>query len=404
MVTAELPGAHFTLRSKTLGSLDIGSPVYYRRIKAGQVVSQHLDTDGQSLTLKVFVNAPYHELVHKNTRFWNASGLDVKLDASGIRVNTESFVTLMIGGIAFDTPPNLADGGPVQEGEVFNLYTSREDILEKTYVLKRKYLLYFEGSVRGLNAGAPVEFRGIQIGQVLDVTLKFDLEKDEVRIPVMIEIESERFAADGTAPEGDERRRMMDVLVKRGLRAQLKSGNLLTGQLLVDLDFHPEASPAQVKWDGEVGVFPTIPAPLEELTTSLVQLLNKLERLPIEQIGNDLRDTAHGANRLVNSAELREAVAALNKTAQEAQQMTARLNTTFTPQANEAVKQLNSTLDQAQQTLAEIGDSVSQDSALYVELKRTLTELADAARSIRVMADYLERNPDALIYGKGKAK
>ena len=314
MVTAELPGAHFTLQSETLGSLDIGSPVYYRHIKVGQVVSQHLDTDGQALTLKVFVNAPYHELVHQNTRFWNACGLDVKLDASGIRVNTESLVTLMVGGIAFDTPQNLDTGGPVQEGEVFKLYASREDILEKSYAVKQRYLLHFDGSVRGLKVGAPVEFRGLHIGQVLDVKLQFRVNQKDFRIPVLIEIEPGRVSATETMPSGGERHQLINLMVENGLRAQLKTGSLLTGQLLVDFDLHPDAPPAKIDWEAEIPEFPTIPAPLEEITASLAQLLNKFERLPIEQIGNDLRDTAHGANQLVNSAELREAIAALNAT------------------------------------------------------------------------------------------
>jgi paraquat-inducible protein B len=401
VVTADLPGGHFILKSKTLGSLDIGSPVYFRRIRVGQVVSYALDPDTGTVTLKVFINDPYHKMVYRNTRFWNAGGLDVAIDASGIRVNTESFVTLMIGGISFDLMPNEAPGGAPQQDQEFKLYKSRENILEKTYVLKREFKLFFDGSVRGLKEGAPVEFRGIQIGQVLDIDLKYDADQKRVLIPVLIEVESDRFSTTEAAPEGEERKKLLNLMVKRGMRAQLKSGNLLTGQLLVDLDFHEQAPPATIDWEGDVPVIPTIPAPLEEMTTSLVQLMNKLERLPIEQIGNHLRDTTQGASRLVNSSELREAISALNNTAQQAEQMTTKLNAKLEPETEKAIKQLHSTLKQAQRTLEDVSGAVSQDSALYGELKRTLTELADAARSIRVMADYLERHPDALIKGKG---
>ena len=398
VVTADLPGAHFDLRSRTLGSLDIGSPVYFRKIKVGQIVSYVLDPESQTVRLEVFVNAPYHKMVYQNTRFWNAGGLDVAVDASGLRINTESFVTLMIGGISFDLPPNEKPIGPPQEGQVFELLKSREDILQKTYVVKRQYLLYFDGSVRGLTEDAPVEFRGIRIGQVLKVSLQVDLENDNILIPVLIEIDSDRFGSNVAVQDEKERRRGMDSMVERGLRAQLKSGSLLTGQLLVDIDMHPEAPPAHIDWDGDIPVFPTIPAALEEVTTSLVQLMNKLEKLPIEQIGNNLRDTT---SRIVNSAELREALTALNNTAQQAEQMTTQLNKTLTPEVETAVNQLNKTLIQAQRTLEDISGTVNPDSALYGELKRTLSELADAARSIRVMADYLERHPDALIKGKG---
>jgi paraquat-inducible protein B len=328
----------------------------------------------------------------------------VEADASGIRVNTQSLVTLMMGGVAFDTPANLEPGDPAKDGDVFKLYATRADIFEKTYSHKVRYLLHFDGSVRGLSIGAPVEFRGIRIGEVVDVNLVFSTEKRDFRIPVLIETEPERLLADGVVPADAERRDFMDDMVEHGLRAQLKTGNLITGQLFVDLDMHPDAPPDAINWAGRYPEIPTVPATMQEITTSLAELLNKFERLPIEQIGKDLRETTRGASRIVNSAELKETLAALNNTAQQAEQMAGQLNKTLTPQAETAVKQLNNTLIQARRTLEDISGAVSTDSALYGERKRTLTELADAARSIRVMADYLERHPDALIKGKGTGR
>ena len=177
MVTTELPGSHYMLRAASLGSLHIGDPVYFRRIEVGQVVSYKLDEDGQAVTIEVFIHDPHHQLVRKNTRFWNASGLDVAIDAEGIRVDTESFATLMIGGIAFDTPVDQEAGEPADGNDVFKLYKNRESISEKTYTRKNRWLLYFDGGARGLNSGAPVELQGIKIGQVLDVNLEFNVEK-----------------------------------------------------------------------------------------------------------------------------------------------------------------------------------------------------------------------------------
>jgi paraquat-inducible protein B len=166
VVTTDLPGSHFVLRASSLGSLNIGAPIYFRRIEVGQVVSYKLDEDGQAVTVKVFVHDPHHQLVRKNTRFWSASGLDVAIGADGIRVDTESFVTLMIGGIAFDTPPNQEPGEPAEENDVFDLYKNRESMSEKIYVKKNRWLLHFDGGVRGLKEGAPVELQGIQVRQV----------------------------------------------------------------------------------------------------------------------------------------------------------------------------------------------------------------------------------------------
>jgi len=425
LVTTGLPGRRFNLEASRLGSLDIGAPVYYRQIKVGQVVGYELNEDGKAVAVKIFINAPIDKLVYKNTRFWNASGLDIAVDASGIRVNTESLVTILVGGIAFDTPANLEPGGPAEEGDVFKLYGSRERIFDKTYTEKTRWLLNFSGSVRGLTVGSPVEFRGIPIGQVMDINMEYDAKDRTFRIPVLIEIDQERVKVTGEM-DLSSRKKLNDYLVEEGLRAQLKTGSLITGQLFVELDFHPEAPPAKINWEGRYPQMPTVPAPMEEITTSLTQLLKKFEKLPIEQIGSDLRDTVQGAKQLVASAELQEAVAALNQTLKQAQQFTAALNQVIAPDLKSAVSNLNetlkrtrllaqnfdasvvpelgATLQQAQSTLKSINGSVSKDSPLYYELLRVFKELTEAARSFRVMADYLERNPDALIYGKGKKR
>ncbi len=425
VVTTDLPGRHFRLHASRLGSIDIGAPVYYRQIKVGQVVSYKLEEDGQAVTIRIFVNDPIDKLVFKNTRFWNASGLDFAVDANGIRVNTESIVTILIGGIAFDTPANLEPGGPAEDGDNFKLYETRERIFDKTYTKKTRWLLYFEGSVRGLTVGSPVEFRGIPIGQVLDINITYDAEKQAFLIPVLVEIEGERIKVVGQMDETEEKERD-EYLVQQGLRAQLKTGSLITGQLFVEMDFHPNAEPAQINWEGRYPQFPTVPTSMEEITTSLTHLLKKLEKLPIEQIGDDLRDTVEGAKRLVNSTELQEALATLDQTLTQAQGFVTSLNEVVTPELKSAVANLNTTLDhtrkltrnldrtvvpeltatlkRAQSALNAIKGSISKDSALYYELMQVLKELTGAARSIRVMADYLERHPDALIYGKGRRR
>jgi len=426
IVTANLPGAHFALRAVSLGSLDIGSPVYYRQIKVGQVVVYHLEEDGKAVIIEIFVGAPHHQSVNKNTRFWNASGLDVTLDVNGIRVSTESLVTLILGGIAFDTPTNLEPGGPAETGDVFLLYDSREKISEKTYANKFNWLLYFDGSVRGLSAGAPVEFKGIQVGKVLDVSLELSPDRRTCRIPVLIETEPERFWPAHTPFEEAKQKTFMINLVKKGLRAKLKTGNLLTGQLLVDLDLYPNADKEQIDFSGKYPKLPTLPGPTEEIMASLTRLLTKLDAFPIEAIGQDLRDTARGINRLVNASELREAVITLNETLSQAQELMTRINTGTVPEFNAGVEQFNAafsrlntlvqklndevtptisaTLQQAQGTLSDIDSFVHTDASLFQGLKRALSEIEGAARAIRVTADYISRHPDALIYGKGTEK
>jgi len=375
VITTGLPGSHFKLKAQKLGSLNVGSPIYYRQIKVGQVVAYKMVEDGAAVDFKIFIHAPYHEYVRKNTRFWNASGLDISVDAGGIQVKTESFVTMMIGGIAFETPTDSGPSPAAKEGDVFQLYESRERIREKVHVVKNKWLLHFDGSVRGLAVGAPVEFKGIKIGEVIDVKLEFDWEKLAFRIPVVIETERDRitFVGKQTVAQRDAN----EVLVERGLRVQLKMGSLLTGQLYVDMDLYPDEPPAEIKWDGMYPELPTIPTPMEEITRNISQIVKKLDKIPLEEIGNDLRDT----------------MANLNKTTEHLQTLVQNLDANVAPAAT-------GTLKQAQTTLIKVDRLLNADSPTGHELKRALAELAEAARNISILMDYLERHPDSVIFGK----
>jgi paraquat-inducible protein B len=395
VVTTGMPGHDFLLRATTLGSLDIGSPVYYRQIKVGQVIGYELDKKGQSLSIKIFVNRPHDKLVRANTRFWNASGLDLKLDASGIKLNTESLVSIIMGGIAFDTPTSLESGGPAQEGQVFRLYGTRESIFERTFTEKEHYILHFKGSIRGLTVGAPVEFRGIKIGQVVDIKAVFNQETLAPQITVLIETEPQRWEILGETTL--DHKTQMEALIAKGMRAQLKTGSLLTGQLFVDWDFHPDASPAQIKYGQKFPELPTIPAPLQIITARVNSLLSKIETVPIEKIGKNLDDTLENVKNITASAELMQAVRALNQTLQETRELAQNLNTNVAPA-------ITATLDQAQQTLVSVESTLGKDAPLQYEMRQVLKELGDAARSLRVLLQYLERHPEALIFGKGKAQ
>lgn len=197
LFTTSEPGRKLVLRSAALGSLNIGSPVYHRDIQVGQVVGYQLDPGGAGVSIDIFIAAPHDELVRTTSRFWNVSGVEVRLSAEGVAVDTQSLLALMIGGIGFDTPELLDPGAVAEEGTHFPLYASREQAHERTFLYKERYLLYFSGSVRGLEVGAPVLLRGIRVGQVLDVELKLDLQDFAFRIPVLVEVEPERVGLIG---------------------------------------------------------------------------------------------------------------------------------------------------------------------------------------------------------------
>ncbi len=377
IVTTDLPGRHFILRAKRLASLDIGKPVYFRQIKVGQVVGYKMEKNGQAVDIKIFIDAPHHERVCKNTRFWNAGGLDVSVDANGLKMNTEAFVTMMIGGIAFENPKDSEPCQAAQEGEIFRMYDRREDIYKKTSANKTRWLLHFEGSVGGLSVGAPVKFKGIKMGEVVDLKLEFDQELMAFRIPVVIEIEPDRVAMIGN--QAFDIKRGNEILVEKGLRAQLKQGNLLTGQLYIDLDMYPDEPPQKILYNGKYPELPTIPTNIEKITKGITRFVDKLEELPLEQIGNDLRDT----------------LSHLNKSTEQLTRLMQNLDKTVAPAAT-------ATLEQSQTTLIKLDRLLSAESPTGHELKRALSELADAARNISVLADYLERHPESIIFGKDK--
>ena len=396
IVTTGLPGRHFILESDRRGSLEVGSPIYYRQIRVGEVVAYHLSEDGAKIVSKIFVNAPYHQFVRSTTRFWSASGVDLKLDATGITVNTESLVSILVGGIAFDSFQNNSDSEEqASDNAIFKLFASREAAREKIYSTKNYFVLLFEESVRGLSPGAPVEFRGIPIGQVIDIRSEFDFKINKVKIPVIAAVEPERISFHGNLPDGVSRENLTAYLVERGLRAQLRTGNLLTGQNYVALDFFPNAKPAALVRNGKYGYteFPTTPTQLEEIGTKVSQLVAKLDKIPFDEIGQDLSATIKGTRRIANSPEIIETVKSLNATVKELQLLAAELRTRTAPE-------VNATLQQAQASLAAATDVLESGSPLQSRLKETLEELASAARALRVLSDYLERQPQSLLTGK----
>jgi len=165
IITGGQAGRQFLLKAENLGSLGIGSPIYYRRLQAGQVIAYDLAGDGKSIDLKIFVNAPYDKYVNPGTRFWNASGVDVSFGAGGLDVRTQSLVALIAGGLAFDTPAYAEAAGPAAADTVFTLYGDQASALKHADTISQRYVLYFNETLRGLTAGAPVLLVGLPMGR-----------------------------------------------------------------------------------------------------------------------------------------------------------------------------------------------------------------------------------------------
>jgi paraquat-inducible protein B len=415
VIMTDAPGRHFNLKAGQLGSLKLGSPVYYREIQAGKVEYYSLADNGQDIDIRIFINHPYQKYIRKHTRFWNASGIDLSLGADGLKVNTQSIVSIMSGGLAFDNFMDFEQDEPVADDDVFNLYDRYQDALKEEYTVKHYWRLNFTGSVRGLNPGAPVEFRGIRVGQVLDGELHFGEKASDMFVSVLIETEPERFVQKSEVLSGEELREFYDTLVAQGLRAQLKTGSLLTGQLYVDLEFHLNAPPDKIVWIGEHPDFPTVQTTSEEVLTIARKMADRLESFPIQQIGRDLQTIVENLKKTIqqfNSDEVASIISNFDKITRQISEsdvdgMVANLNRTIENidlliqnLNTDAESEFKDMLVQAHDTMQAVEQMLSAESAFSQGTTRTLKEVADAAVRIRALADYLERHPEALIRGK----
>lgn len=369
------PGREYVLKSANIGSLDIGSPIFFRRLQVGQVISYALDPDGAGMTLHVFINAPYDKYVTNDSRFWHASGVDVTLDTTGVKIDTESMASVLIGGLAFENPPASTEKVEADARRQYVLFANRADAMKQHDTIVDEYVLNFNESVRGLTVGAPVDFRGIVVGEVAAISARFDPVKKSFDIPVVVKLFPERLISrENWDPSrkntASERKQFADYLVSKGLRAQLRTGSLLTGQLYVAIDFFPSAAKATVDWHKETPQLPTVPGNLQGLQESITSLVAKLNAIPFDGISKDLRKTLNDADGLLNT-----------------------MNSDLAPDTK-------ATLAAARETLTSANRALQSDSPLQQSTVDTMQELSRAAISVRSLADYLERHPESLIRGK----
>ncbi len=399
-VTADAPGSYFVLKADGLGSLDVGSPVYYRQIKVGQVVGYGFDDSGKAVNIKIFVNAPHNQQVNTNTRFWNASGINLNMDATGIKLTTESLATIVSGGIAFELPAHSQPGATVEANAVFELYASKNATGEEKFQLKDSWLLYFNQSVRGLTVGAPVEFRGIKIGEVSSIALEFNRKHLSFRTPVVLSIDPERIFGRDVDFRIEDGHTMLNDFIGRGLRGILKNGNLLTGQLLIDFDFYPDEPPQKMTFDNNLPVLPTKQTELQEITESLSVVLDKLEHIPFQQISQDLRTTLQSVSKLIGQIPVKEISHDLRTTIQSTNSTMQKIETLSKTIDSQTMPAITKTLEQLGATLASLEAGLGSDSPANYQLRQTMREVSTAVRSLRGLTDYLERHPESLIYGK----
>lgn len=396
LIRSDVPGTEFVLESDHLGSVSRGAPILYRGIEVGQVLGHELGDDQRSLRVFVFVRSPYDQLVRRSSHFWNVSGLGLETSADGVQVHMGTLQSVLIGGIEFDTPLET-DPEPAPAETAFILYPDPKSLTEAQFTRGVPFLVHFDGSVRGLEPGATVEMRGIKLGVVREVSLSYDRVSRRFNIPVVIELQPDRVVVEGNRPRTAEAAYdAMAGLIKQGLRAQLATGSLITGQLLVELDMHPDAQPADLGREGVYPQIPSIPTTLDTLTASVDKLLSKFAALPIDRLMLDLQAVIASADRLIGSPETQATVANVGEAASSVQSFLGGLGASSGP----LIDAMTEATGQANGTLASVDSMIGSQSNMRHELNVMLQEFGGAARAVRQFAEYLERNPQALLRGK----
>ncbi|MCM8737020.1 MlaD family protein [Azospirillum sp. A1-3] len=399
VIRADVPGRSFNLKTEQLGSLAQGSPVYFRGVQIGEVMGYNLSPQDRTVSVSVFVRAPYEGLVHEGSRFWRSSGIQFSAGADGIKFQTESLKSLALGGVVLETPPDPEAGEQAKDWDTFTLYEDQASAAAARDRLRVRYRLEFAGSVQGLQAGAPVLMRGLTVGHVAAVRLEYDENKQELHIPVDIDIEPDLVARtyaviDGKPMDEAAVRKLVATQVTKGLRGRLASGNLLTGQKLVSFDYEPGNPPTAP--GTERSDLPTVASSdLDSLTRSAGQVMDKVAALPLDALLADLRGTLQSISGVAGSPDLARSLAALAKALGSADTLMRDADR----QLPQLVKSLRGVATAAQGTLNSANGLLGGGGG-QADLAGVMRQLNDAARSFRVLADYLERHPEALLRGK----
>lgn len=385
VTSANVPGLRLTLVAEDAGSLTAGSPIYYRGFEVGRVERRTLDLENRRIRFDVFIDEDYASLVREGTCFWNTSGIDVTAGADGFKLSTPSFQAMVSGGASFAVPKGGTAGPLVTDGRVFNLFPDEDTARKSIFVPDHKCLLFFDQSVRGLTTGAPVEFRGIPLGRVVEISFRHSPPGDS-RVPVVIEIDSDTL---GKAVENIENpQEVLAECVRRGLRATLSTGSLLTGALYIDLDFAPDAAPAELTTFGEYEVIPTESSGFAQLQDKVNAILTKIEGLPLDEtlhkFGNaadEIAITVKDVRGALDEAEAALAEARKLLSREETQNLTAELDATL--------KEVRSSVE-----------SLGPNGAVQGDLSRTLDELRAALRAFKTLSDSIEEKPNSLLFGR----
>ena len=380
------PGLHVTLNSESEFAYKKGDHVIYKGIKVGEFEDVFFNIEERIVYYNTFIEAPYHKLITTNTKFWDISGVKMKLGASGIQMSTGSLETLLTNGVTFGIPEGMPVGEQITERSFFDVHPNYDSASEERFKLSAKYIILVKDTIRGLQVGAPVEYRGLVIGKVLAIN-SLENNHDSILeqgydIPVVISIQPGRVQQPDNAIGLAFIRKQTSLWIDRGLRATLKTGNLLTGALFVDLQHYPDAPFVKAQRLQEYEVIPTITGEFSEITAKVTAILDNINEIKLKAI-------TENANNMLS--EIAQAAQSLQATASTAE----RLLTTVHED------KVSSALTDTLENLSNLSKDYSADSKTYKELNHTMQSLQGTLKELQPLLLQLNSTPNSLIFTDG---
>lgn len=381
-------GVRLTLVSKQSGVLGTGDPVLFRGVRVGSIESHNFDTEKRAMTYKLFINAPFDKLVTSNVRFWQDSGFTFDISAEGMKIGMSSLQTLVSGGVSFDIPNGWTEGEAVSDGATYELFSDRSSIQESIYTRHENFIVLFNDSIRGLSKGAPVELKGIRVGTVIEVPHylpgMWNDFTEGPNIPILISIEPERIQ--GKIETIEKLHEIIANAQKHGFRAALKSGNLLTGALYVDLDFYENAK----EWvapplNYDYPVIASVSAGLSQLQQKLMTTLDKINNLPVEATVNELNQTLRESQSLLKN--MNDAMSSVDKLLADKHTQTLPAN------MQKSLIELNKTLK-----------GLQPGSPAYRKMVDDMNRLDDLLREMQPLVQTLNSKSNALVFEASQGK
>ncbi|MEP1449239.1 MAG: intermembrane transport protein PqiB [Paraglaciecola sp.] len=383
---AGTPGLHVTLNSESEFAYKKGDPVVYKGIKVGEFEDIHFNFEERIVYYNTFIEAPYHKLITSNTKFWDISGVQMELGASGVKVSTGSLETLLTNGVTFGIPEGMPLGEQIEERSFFDIHPNYESASEERFKYSAEYVILVKDTTRGLQVGAPVEYRGVVVGKVLSINslenTQEDLLKHHHDIPVVINIQPGRIQQPDN-PEGIAFiRKQTSLWIEQGLRATLKTGNLLTGALFVDLQHYSDAPSFVAQQRNGYDVIPTITGEFSEITSKVTAILDNINEIK-------LKDLSENANSMLS--QISQAAQSLQSTA------TAVDNLLTSVQQD----QISSTLAETLENISRLTQDYSAESDTYKELNHTMQALQAIIQELQPLLMQLNSKPNSLIFTNG---